>query len=99
MYENLSFIDRMALKVNTLRTAEGGSSVIRAIIEAVIAAVVGLALMPTVFNFVATITGNANYTSNAHLAGTITLVYVLDIMYVLVVFVALVGRIYQVLRE
>lgn len=93
-----SRLGRLAMFLSMRQAAES-SAVLRAIIEAVIAAVVGLALMPTVFNFVSTITNNANYTGNSHLTGTITLVYVLDVIYVIVVFVAMVGRIWQVMRD
>ena len=67
------------------------NGVLEAFIVAMIAIVIGLAFLPTIFSSTTAVTNNANYTGNSHLSSVISLTYLLPLIFVVIVLVGAVG--------
>jgi NADH:ubiquinone oxidoreductase subunit 6 (subunit J) len=67
------------------------NGVLEAFIGAMIAIVIGLAFLPTIFSSTTAVTNNANYTGNSHLSSVISLTYLLPLIFVVIVLVGAVG--------
>ena len=67
------------------------SSILEAFIGAMVAVVVGLAFLPTVFNSTTAVTTNANYTGNSHLSSVISITYLLPLIFVIIILVGAVS--------
>lgn len=67
------------------------SAIVGTLIAAMVAIVIGLAFLPTVFQSTTTVTGNTTYADNSHLASTLNLVYLLPLVFVIIIVVAAVG--------
>ena len=67
------------------------SSILEAFIGAMVAVVVGLAFLPTIFTSTTAVTSNANYTSNSHLASVLSITYLLPLIFVIIVLVGAVS--------
>ena len=67
------------------------SSVLEAFIGAMVAVVVGLAFLPTIFTSTTTVTTNSNYTSNSHLSSVISITYLLPLIFVIIILVGAVS--------
>jgi NADH:ubiquinone oxidoreductase subunit 6 (subunit J) len=67
------------------------SSILEAFIGAMVAVVVGLAFLPTIFTSTTAVTSNANYTSNSHLSSVLSITYLLPLIFVIIVLVGAVS--------
>ena len=67
------------------------SSILEAFIGAMVAVVVGLAFLPTIFSSTTAVTSNANYTSNSHLSSVLSITYLLPLIFVIIVLVGAVS--------
>lgn len=67
------------------------NKILETFIGALITVVVGLALLPAVFNSTTAVTTNANYTSNPHLASTISMAYLVPLIFVILILVGAVS--------
>ena len=67
------------------------SSILEAFIGAMVAVVVGLAFLPTIFTSTTAVTSNANYTSNSHLSSVLSITYLLPLIFVIIVMVGAVS--------
>ena len=66
-------------------------NILEIFIGALIAVVVGLAFLPTIFSSTTAVTTNANYTGNKNLASTISLVYLVPLIFVILIIVGAVS--------
>ena len=67
------------------------SSILEAFIGAMVAVVVGLAFLPTIFTSTTAVTSNANYTGNSHLSSVLSITYLLPLIFVIIVLVGAVS--------
>lgn len=67
------------------------SSILEAFIGAMVAVVVGLAFLPTVFNSTTAVTTNSNYTGNSKLSSVISITYLLPLIFVIIILVGAVS--------
>ena len=67
------------------------SSILEAFIGAMVAVVVGLAFLPTIFTSTTAVTSNANYTGNSHLTSVLSITYLLPLIFVIIVLVGAVS--------
>ena len=65
--------------------------VLEAFIGAMVAVVVGLAFLPTIFTSTTAVTSNANYTSNSHLTSVLSITYLLPLIFVIIILVGAVS--------
>ncbi len=67
------------------------NSILEAFIGAMVAIVIGLAFLPTIFSSTTAVTNNANYTGNSHLSSVISITYLLPLIFVIIVLVGAVS--------
>ena len=67
------------------------SSVLEAFIGAMVAVVVGLAFLPTIFTSTTAVTSNANYTDNSHLTSVLSITYLLPLIFVIIILIGAVS--------
>ena len=67
------------------------SSILEAFIGAMVAVVVGLSFLPTVFNSTTAVTTNSNYTGNSKLSSVISITYLLPLIFVIIILVGAVS--------
>ncbi len=65
--------------------------VLEAFIGAMVAVVVGLAFLPTIFTSTTAVTSNANYTGNSHLTSVLSITYLLPLIFVIIILVGAVS--------